>query len=214
VSAAGIDFITSGVEAHFSLGIGERYHAPLCNIYNKVLLDHPNLTQSKALALGSKALNDTAGPNGLTPTRLVFGVSPRLPASTVQLPDQDSRFTAMSTARQEMERTVAQLRLTQAMRGIIPPAAHLSYKSVDRVWAYRERHKRWFGPMEVLAADNKIAVVLDGTAPRRADGHPVPQRLNAATVKQYNSPDPTLAWFGGLSVRLPHTMRSGREEIV
>jgi hypothetical protein len=50
--------------------------------------------------------------------------------------------------------------------------------------------------MEVVAADKKIAFVLYSTALRRTDGHPVLQRLNAATVKQYNSPDPdsALVW--------------------
>ena len=57
------------------------------------------------------ALNNTAGPEGLTPTLLVFGMIPKLPLGHPEnkATNQRDRFKATETARKEMETITAEL---------------------------------------------------------------------------------------------------------
>ena len=68
----------SGIESHYILGIGERYHKPLRDTYRKLKLDHPSMQRQVLLALAVKAMNDTLGPEGYVPSSLVFGEFPSL----------------------------------------------------------------------------------------------------------------------------------------
>ena len=74
---AKIDLTLSGVEGHNALGEVERYHSCLRLIFKKVQADFPHLDDNYALQLALKAVNDTAGPNGLVPTLLVLSILPR-----------------------------------------------------------------------------------------------------------------------------------------
>ena len=64
------------VEAHHSIGLVERYHAPLRRAYEIIVEELPNAAKHLALQMAVKAVNDTAGPNGIVPTLLVFGTYP------------------------------------------------------------------------------------------------------------------------------------------
>lgn len=48
---AGIRQDESGVESHNALGVGERYHSFLRQIYRKVRAEHPTVAQDYALSL-------------------------------------------------------------------------------------------------------------------------------------------------------------------
>jgi hypothetical protein len=72
----GIKLRISGVESHSSLGIGERYHAPLRRVYQKMEHDFAHFCPSLLLRIATKAINDTIGEHGLVPSLLVFGVFP------------------------------------------------------------------------------------------------------------------------------------------
>jgi hypothetical protein len=71
------------VEAANTMGLVERYHKPLCRAY-EIIDDefkdkgNPNGSIPKALILqmAIKAVNDTAGHDGLVPTLLVFRAYP------------------------------------------------------------------------------------------------------------------------------------------
>ena len=63
----------TGVEAHSSLGLGERYHQPLRPTYRKIMAQHPSTEPKLALACSVKAMNDIIGPEGLVLSALVFG---------------------------------------------------------------------------------------------------------------------------------------------
>ena len=75
----GISLNICGVESHNSIGVGERYHSFLRIIYLKVAREHPNINNGAALEIAVRVLNDTAGPNGLLQTLLVFGLMPQMP---------------------------------------------------------------------------------------------------------------------------------------
>jgi hypothetical protein len=78
------------VEAHQSVGIVERYHAPLRRAYIIIReeLKGKGIDKDVMLQMAVKAVNDTAGPDGIVPTLLVFGAYPRMvemdpPAATI-----------------------------------------------------------------------------------------------------------------------------------
>jgi hypothetical protein len=62
-------------------------------------MTHVELPDELCIALSVKAMNDTAGPHGLVPSPLLFGVLPRFPEVDGQLPDQDTRLKAIAVAR-------------------------------------------------------------------------------------------------------------------
>ncbi|KAI1003434.1 hypothetical protein K3495_g4772 [Podosphaera aphanis] len=68
------------VVAHQSVGTVKRYHAPLNRAYTiiRAELKGKEIDKHMMLQIAVKAANDTAGPNGLVSTLLVFGSYPRL----------------------------------------------------------------------------------------------------------------------------------------
>ena len=60
-------------------------------------------------------MNDTAGPEGLVPTLLVFGVIPRTLEKLHEFPDRTGKFRVMDTAEKEFLEIVAH---QQVQRGI------------------------------------------------------------------------------------------------
>lgn len=75
------------------------------------------------LEITVKALNNTAGPNGLVPTLLVFGIIPRLPVRPVMLPVQLQCIIAMDEGRMELVRKIAQDQVRKALKNNGPNAA-------------------------------------------------------------------------------------------
>src|SRR6266480_7298124 len=67
------------VKAHNSVVKVERYHAPLRRAY-EIIRDEvrDRVNSDSILQMAVKAVNNTAGLNGLIPTLLVFGVYPRM----------------------------------------------------------------------------------------------------------------------------------------
>jgi hypothetical protein len=68
------------VEAHNSVGKVERYHVLLCWAYEIIRdeLDGEQIGKDVILQMAVKAVNDSAGPDGIVPTLLVFGAYPRM----------------------------------------------------------------------------------------------------------------------------------------
>ena len=156
-AAAGILIKPTGVESHNSLALGERYHAPLRRIYNKIRASHPSVQPDIALRLACRAMNDTMGPDGLVPTLLVFGALPRLPTSHSANPTQEERQRALTTARREYETVIAARRIREALRARVPAAAHRVIRVGDAVRVFREADGRLHGPYSVLDIDDKQA---------------------------------------------------------
>ena len=61
------------VKAHNLVGMVERYHGPLCYIYYIIIVELLDISKDMALQMAFKAINNFVGPDGLTPTLLVFG---------------------------------------------------------------------------------------------------------------------------------------------
>ncbi|KAI0993082.1 hypothetical protein K3495_g15102 [Podosphaera aphanis] len=90
------------VEAHHSIGLVERYHGPLRRIYKIITAEVPGINKYLALQMTFKALNDTAGPDGLVPTLLVFGAYPRMTELDAPSPTVSQRSNAIRQALKEL----------------------------------------------------------------------------------------------------------------
>ena len=90
-------------ENHNSLGLCERYHSPLRRILKKLKIDFPTMGKKDCLSLATHAVDNTAGPDGLTPPVLLFGTTPRIPLQSVgnMRVDQKALFKAMEMTRKE-----------------------------------------------------------------------------------------------------------------
>lgn len=70
--ASDVNVVRTGIESHSSMGIGERYHAPLRNTFRKLKLEYAHVKPSPLLSMSVFALNNTLGPEGVVPSVLVF----------------------------------------------------------------------------------------------------------------------------------------------
>ena len=64
------------VKAYYSISIVERYYAPLRRAYDIITKELLKILQQYALQIAVKAINDTAGLDGIVPTLLVYGSYP------------------------------------------------------------------------------------------------------------------------------------------
>lgn len=155
----------SGVESHNSIGDGERYHDPLRRIYQKIRFSEPGLELELVMRLAVKAMNDTMNPEGLVPSLLVFGVLPRFPPMSSELPRQQEIMRALEVARAEMETISNELRLRTALLSRLPNAATFDLEVGQAVFVYREGHQpyKWTGPYKVTKIeDRQVFIDRDG----------------------------------------------------
>jgi hypothetical protein len=150
------------VEAHQSVGKVERYHAPLRRSYEIIWNETrgENLAKEVVLQIAVKAVNDTAGPNGLIPTLLVFGAYPRLSYEDPPSADMLTRARAVRKAMTELRKiqAVRKVKDAQSMRNgpDITETVRLPLQSSVKVW--REK-KGWAGPFSLLSVTGKTCIV-------------------------------------------------------
>ena len=105
------------VEAHWSIEIVERFHFVLRRVYKMIMEDLAEMKISKELGLqmAVKAVNDTAGPNGLVPTLLVFDAYSRMHHLDSSAPSIIQRAAAISKAMGEMRKIMAERQIRDAL---------------------------------------------------------------------------------------------------
>jgi hypothetical protein len=88
------------VEAQWSIGIVERYHAMLRRAYEVIMNDSKELEINNewGLQIAVKAVNDTAGPDGLILTLLVYGAYPRMTRNDAPTPTIAKRAATLEKA--------------------------------------------------------------------------------------------------------------------
>ena len=104
------------VEAHNSIGIVERYHAPVRRALKIIRQELPDISKESALQMAFKAINDTAGPDGIVPTLLVFGAYPRLVEGSAPSPTISQRALAMKKAMEEVRNLRAKRQVNDALQ--------------------------------------------------------------------------------------------------
>ncbi|KAK1994146.1 hypothetical protein LX36DRAFT_693319 [Colletotrichum falcatum] len=114
-----------------------------------------------------KAVNNTAGPDGLVPTLLVFGVYPRISNNSPPSPSTLQRGEAVKKAMDEVRQLHAKRQVSEALATRNGPdtttSAALPLQSLVRVW--REKNG-WQGPFTLLANDGTTCTVELPQGPR------------------------------------------------
>jgi hypothetical protein len=105
------------IKAHNSVGQVERYHTPLRRAYEIIQdeLKDEHIDKEIMLQMTVKAINDSAGPNSIVPTLLVFGAYPRLTKLDPPSPLVTKRAKAIRAATKEVRRLYAERRVKDAL---------------------------------------------------------------------------------------------------
>lgn len=150
------------VEAHNSIGKVERYHTPLRRAYNIIQdeLKGEKISKDMILQMAQKAVNDSAGPDGIVPTLLVFGAYPRMTNLDAPSPSIAKRANAISKATKEVRRLYAKRQVRDALAMRNGPNTRftldLPINSLVRVWREKEG---WKGPYKLLATEGEACTI-------------------------------------------------------
>jgi len=129
-----------------------------------------------------KAVNDSAGPNSIVPTLLVFGAYPRLTEMDPPSPSITKRAEAIRTATKEVRRLHAERQVKDALAIRNGPntkiTLDLPLQSDVRVWREKEG---WKGPYKLIAIDRETYTV---DMPRG------PTKFRSTVVKPYLTEHP------------------------
>ncbi|KAK1914262.1 hypothetical protein P3342_007508 [Pyrenophora teres f. teres] len=162
-----IDVHEVPVEAHQSIGKVERYHAAIRRAFEVISADIGTSTTTKddILQMAVKAVNDTAGPEGLVPTLLVFGTYPRLSKTSPPSPSITARATAIRKAMAEVRKIKAKRQVNEALgtrngpNDIVTQVLELPLQSNVKVW---REGLGWTGPHTLIALNNdQTAAIVD-----------------------------------------------------
>ncbi|KAI0993907.1 hypothetical protein K3495_g14277 [Podosphaera aphanis] len=145
------------VEAAQSVGIVERYHGPLRRAYNIISEELKSAAKPLKLQMAVKALNDTVGPNGLTPTLLVYGTYPKMSSIDPPAPSIQERASAIAKAMSEVRKLHAQRQISDALNQRNGPDSGKIHelKIGDLALVWRIHQKRWTGPYKVIEIQNE-----------------------------------------------------------
>ena len=95
----GITYHQIPVEAHWSIEKVEKYHAPMYRTYNIIQAEIQGIiSKNIMLQIAFKAVNDTAGPNGLVLTLFIFGAYPCIIMDSLPLSSQQQQANVMAKA--------------------------------------------------------------------------------------------------------------------
>ena len=84
------------VEAYCSIEKIEKYHKPIRRAYNIIQVETKDIIFKNAmLEMAFKAVNDTAGPNGLVPTLFAFSAYPYIITDSLLSASQQQQTNAM-----------------------------------------------------------------------------------------------------------------------
>ena len=166
------------IEAHWAVGKIERSHAPLRRVFDILWKELGDRTdQETVLQMAVKALNDTAGPDGLVPTLLVFGAYPRIDEHSPPSPEIQARAEAVRKAMKMLRKIRADVDIARALNTRSGPYVHdtLTLPLRSEVMVWRER-LGWTGPYRIAAIEGRTVKV------DTPDG---PKEFRATQVKQY-----------------------------
>jgi len=104
------------VEAHYAIGLVERYHTMIRRAYDIIRKELPYLSKQHSLQIGTKAVNDSAGPDGLVPSLLLFGSYPRISFREATSTTTVERGDAIKKAMKEVTELNAKRNVTEALR--------------------------------------------------------------------------------------------------
>jgi hypothetical protein len=92
------------VEAHNSISIVKRYHGLIRRVYQIIVSEILELNKDIALQMAFKAINNSAGPDGLVLTLLVFEAYPKIVELDASSPTVAQKATAIKKAMAEIHK--------------------------------------------------------------------------------------------------------------
>ncbi|KAF1934556.1 hypothetical protein EJ02DRAFT_461091, partial [Clathrospora elynae] len=169
-------------EAHWSIGKTERYHAPLRRAWDILHTELAGTMPDEAiLQMAVKAVNDTAGPDRLVPTLLVFGAYPRMTTESPPSPSMVKRSEAIQKATKALRKLTAERQIADALNTRNRPATAdtLALPLQSEVLVWRESDG-WNGPYKIASIDghNVTVDMING-----------PTTFHSTVVKPYYRPD-------------------------
>lgn len=151
------------IESPNSMSFVERYHVPVRRAYNIINAEAPDTDPEQALQMAVKSVNDSAGPDGLVPTLLVYGALPRLGLpSDPPTPSSFKRAVAVRKATQEISKHFARRQVSAAVRTRNgPDTSDIHSAPIDsHVLVYRPEKDIWEGPYTLLDMQGETCTVL------------------------------------------------------
>ncbi|KAI0996971.1 hypothetical protein K3495_g11210 [Podosphaera aphanis] len=150
------------VESPNTMGLVERYHKPLRRVYEiieeEIGASDTEEQKGTILQMAVKAINDTAGYNGIVPTLLVFGAFPRIANIYPPAPSITKRAAALKKAMAEVSKIRARRQVSDAFRTRNGPVTFdIALGSDVLVWRVHENS--WNGPYKILAITGETATV-------------------------------------------------------
>jgi hypothetical protein len=157
------------VEAHWSIGVVKRYHAELRRAYQMITEDL-DVSKEIALQMAVKAINDTAGPDDLVPTLLVFGAYPRMHAMDPPAPSITQRAMTIEKAMIEIRKFRAERQVANALNTrngpIVTPVHDLPLNSDVLVWRDNPNQRgKWTGPFKLLGIESETCKIALSSEP-------------------------------------------------
>jgi hypothetical protein len=153
------------IEAHHSIGMVERYHTLVRRAFYIIMAELKDIDKDMALQMAFKAINDSAGPNGLIPTLLVYGAYPRMTDNEVSPTSVTQRALAVKKAMDEIRKIRAEKQVAGAlnMRNG-PDTAQIHQLTLNSpVLVYREGNTgqggSWEGPYRLVAIHGEDCVL-------------------------------------------------------
>jgi hypothetical protein len=154
------------VEAHWSVGLVERAHPALRRAYQIITDECKDIQKELALQMAVKAVNDTAGPDGLVPTLLVYGAYPRMSNLDPPAPSITDRAAAIRKAMAEIVKLRARQTVNSALHhrnGPDTTSVHdLPLNSEVLIW---RESGNWTGPYRLLAVEGETCRVQLSSGP-------------------------------------------------
>jgi hypothetical protein len=102
-----------------------------------------------------------------------FGINPRHPVMSTDLPTQKDRMDVLATANLELDSIIAERRIQTALQKAIPAASINTFDIGDEVLVYREKTDLWEGPYKISALDDKIVTISIKNETKRFSIHQV-----------------------------------------
>ena len=167
------------VEAAQSIGIVERYHAPLRRAFKIISDELKGNNKMLLLQMAVKSVNDTAGPDGLIPTLLVFGTYPRMTPLDPPAPSIIQRATAIQKAMKEVAKLYATRQINGALRERNGPQVQ-RFEIGSNVLVWRVHEKKWTGPFKLLAISGETCTVALPSGPTQ---------FRSTVIKSFTSED-------------------------
>src|SRR5450432_2959538 len=153
------------VEAHNSVGIVERYHGPIRRAYTIITAEIRDIDKDMALQMAFKAINDSAGPDGLVPTLLVYGAYPRMSEHEAPTATVTQRALAIKKAMVEIQKLRAKQQVATALNTRNGPNTTntLDLPLNSQVLVWREGNTgqagSWNGPHKLVNITNESCIV-------------------------------------------------------